>query len=437
MNEILRFKPHLGINEKSHLVIGGADCIELAEKFGTPLYVLDENRVRERYREFYSAFSSLYPKISIKYACKANTSLAVLKILKEEGAGIDVLSNGEIFIALKAGMKGRDIIYTSVNRSAEEFEFALKKGIVINLDSISEAKVLKEASEKTGKTPKISFRVNPAVSPQTHEKLATGLKESKFGVHEESAVEAYKFALENGFKVRGIHMHIGSQITSVKPYAEAVQKLLDLAGKIKKELKIKLDFLDFGGGVGIAYREGQEFITAKELADAIVPIIKSKIEEHRLGEPELFFEPGRYIVGDAGILLARVNAVKRTPYKNFIGIDAGFNTLMRPAMYSAYHEVFIANKMNQTQSGEVFDIAGNICESGDILAKDRALPKPDKGDVIAFLDAGAYGIAMASQYNSRPLPAEVIVKDGKYEIIRERESLKSLIKNQKLPSWLK
>jgi len=435
--QILKHKPHLGINEKGHLIIGNVDSAELAEKFGTPLYVVDENRIRERYREFYSAFSSLYPKISIKYACKANTSLAVLKILKEEGAGIDVLSPGEIFIALKAGIKGRDIIYTSVNRSAEEFEFALKKGIIINLDSVSEAETLKEVSEKIKKVPKISFRINPAVSPQTHEKLATGLKESKFGVHEEHAVEAYKTALDSGFKVRGIHMHIGSQITSVKPYAEAVQKCIDTAGKIKKELKIKFDFLDFGGGVGIVYREGQEFITAKELAEAIVPIIKSKIEEHRLGEPELFFEPGRYLVGDAGILLARVNAVKRTPYKNFIGIDAGFNTLMRPAMYNAYHEVFIANKMNEALSGEVFDIAGNICESGDILAKERALPKPERGDIVAFLDAGAYGIAMASQYNSRPLPAEVIVKEGKYEIIRERESFKNLIKNQRFPSWLK
>ena len=426
-----QLRPHIKSNEKHHLTIGGVDAVELAEEFGTPLYVMDESRIRENYREFYNAFSSRYPKVEVKYACKANTSLAVLHILRQEGAGLDIFSPGELYTALKAKFSPKKIIFTGINRSDAELEYAVKAGVIINIDSISELERLKKICEKKKKSAKISFRVNPEISLKTHEHLATGLKESKFGLHEEQVLRAYRSARESKYlKISGIQMHIGSQITSTKPYEEAVNKLLDVVLKLKKS-GIDLEFIDIGGGLGIRYREGQEFATPEELASAVVPIVKEKIQD----KLTLYLEPGRYIVGDSAILLAKVTAVKQTPYKRFIGVDAGFNVLIRPVLYDAYHEVVLANKMN-LQGGERWDIAGNICESGDILARDRVLPA-EEGDIVAILDAGAYCMSTASQYNSRPRCAEVLVSNGSYELIRERETFEDLLAKQKVPRRLK
>jgi diaminopimelate decarboxylase len=432
-----QLRPHIKSNEKHHLTIGGADAVELAEEFGTPLYVVDENRVRERYREFYSAFAALYPKVEIKYAYKANTSLAVLRILCQEGAGADIVSGGELFIALKVGLKSEQIIFTGNNKTDEELEQAVDAGVIINLDAVHELERLRKLCEQKKKAVKISFRVNPAISLETHPHLATGLRESKFGIPGEEAVKAYKAALDCEYlKISGIHMHIGSQITSTKPYEEATSKLLDIAGRLKKGLGINLEFVDLGGGLGIRYREDQPFITPRDLARSLVPIIKNKIKEHSLKEPMLFLEPGRYIVGDSAIMLARVSTIKQSPYKKFIGVDAGFHVLLRLILYDAYHEAVVANKMNLKPS-EVINIAGNICESGDILARDRKLPKIEKDDTIAFLDTGAYGIVMSSQYNSRPRCAEVLVSNGSYELIRKRETFEDLLARQKVPGRLK
>ncbi len=426
-----QLRPHLSTNEKNHLTVGNADAVELAEKFGTPLYVYDENRIRANYREFYNAFAALYPKVEVKYACKANTSLAVLHVLRQEGAGLDIFSPGELYTALKAKFSPKKIIYTGVNRGDAELEYAVKAGVIINIDSISELERLKKICEKKKKSAKISFRLNPEISLKTHEHLATGLKESKFGLHEEQVLRAYRSARESKcLKISGIQMHIGSQITSTKPYEEAVSKLLDVVLKLKKS-GIDLEFIDMGGGLGIRYGEEQEFATPEELASAVVPLIKERI----LDELTLYLEPGRYIIGDSAILLVKVTAVKQTPYKRFIGVDAGFNVLIRPVLYDAYHEGVLANKMN-LQGGERWDIAGNICESGDVLARDRVLPA-EEGDVIAILDAGAYCMSMASQYNSRPRCAEVLVNDGKYELIRKRETFEDLVAKQKVPRRLR
>jgi diaminopimelate decarboxylase len=432
---MLDFRPHLDVNQRGHLTLGGADLVELAEKYGTPLYVYDEQRIRQRYREFRDAFSS-YGDVLICYACKANTSLAVLSILRNEGAGADIVSEGELYLALKAGFEAEKIIFTGNNKNDRELERAVEARVVINLDSLHELERLIEIVEAQKAEARVSFRVNPEVSPETHPHLATGLRESKFGIHEELVLKAYERALRcPRLEVAGIHMHIGSQITKVEPYVEATRRLFDIMGRLRKELNLELEFADLGGGVGIRYSAEQPYITPAQLAGALLPVIEEKLAEHSLSKPRLLFEPGRYIVGDAGVLLARVYTVKTTPYKKFIGCDAGFNLLLRPAMYGAYHEVVVANKAGAAPEEEV-TIAGNLCESGDLLAKDRSLPRIEKGDVLAFLDAGAYGFVMASQYNSRPRCAEVLVNRGRAELIRYAEDFADLAEKQLVPERL-
>ncbi len=432
----MKHRPHLGVNERGHLTMGGVDSVALADEFGTSLYVIDEQRIRQRYREFRDAFKALYPKTEVKYSYKANTSLAVCKILKQEGCGADVLSAGELSIALRVGVKPKDIIFTGNNKTDEELEQAVEAGVIINLDAVHEMERLIEICERRGVNAKVSFRINPAISPKTHPRLATGLRTSKFGIHEGGVLKAYKKARDSGvLNVKGIHMHIGSQITSSRPFEIATAKLLAVVHSLKAKLGIELDFVDLGGGLGIRYREGERCITPRDLAGAIVPIVERKSKEYGLKKPTLYFEPGRFIVGDAGIMLTRVSTIKKTPYKKFVGTDAGFHVLLRPVMYGAYHEAVVANKM-RARAKETADIVGNICESGDVLAKDRRLPKVENGDVIAFLDAGAYGMIMASRYNSRPLPAEVLVRNGEYALVRERETLEDLLSKQRLPRWL-
>ncbi|WP_457554673.1 diaminopimelate decarboxylase [Candidatus Pyrohabitans sp.] len=430
------FRPHLGINQRGHLTMGGADLVELAEKFGTPLYVYDEQRIRERYREFRDAFAS-YGDVLICYACKANTSLAVLSILRDEGAGADIVSEGELYLALKAGIPAEKIIFTGNNKTDRELERAVEAGVIINLDSLHELERLIEIVEARKAEARVSFRVNPEVSPETHPHLATGLRESKFGIHEEAVLRAYERALACSYlDVAGIHMHIGSQITSTEPYVEATRRLFDIMGRLRKELGLELEFADLGGGVGIRYSAEQPYITPAQLAGALLPLIEQKLAEHSLPKPRLLLEPGRYIVGDAGVLLARVYTVKTTPYRKFAGCDAGFNLLLRPAMYGSHHEVVVANKAALPAEEEV-TIAGNLCESGDLLAKHRRLPRIEKGDVLAILDAGAYGFVMSSQYNSRPRCAEVLVNRGMAELIRYAEDFKDLLEKQLVPERLR
>lgn len=429
-------RPHISVNEKNHLTIGGVDAVRLAEEFGTPLYVVDEARVRERYQEFRRAFASRYSKVDIKYAYKANSSLALLHVLRQEGAGADVLSAGEIYLALKVGLRPEQIIFTGNNKTDEEMELALEKGIIINFDAVHEMERLERLCASKKKKARVSFRVNPSIDPRTHPHLSTGLRESKFGIPADEALAAYRRAKESKyFEIKGIHMHIGSQITSTEPYEEAAAKLLDIAGALKKNLDLDLEFIDFGGGVGIRYEKDKPFITPNDLAERLAPIVESKIKEHKLRKPVLYFEPGRYIVGDSSILLMRVSTIKKS-YKKFIGVDAGFHVLLRPNLYGAYHEAIVANKA-RNKGEEVVDIAGNVCESGDILARDRPLPRIDEGDVIALLDVGAYGIIMASQYNSHPRPAEVLVSKGTYGLIRQRESYEDLTRRQRVPRWLR
>lgn len=419
----------LKTNEKGNLSIGGADALELAREYGTPIYAIDEARIRENYQRLYQAFSSKYSDFKIYYACKANTNLAVMRILEKEGSGIDAVSPGEIYTALLAGFNPERILYTGNNVTDEELEFALSSGVRINLDSLSQLERLARLPGAEGKD--ISFRVNPKVGAGHHDHCITGGDLSKFGIMEEEAVQAYQKALELGFNPVGIHSHIGSGILDPEPFKLAVHTLMDVAGRVYREAEVEFDFIDFGGGIGIPYEPQESVLDLEQFSQEITDLFKEKIYEYNMGNPTMFLEPGRYLVGDASYLLTRVNTIKQS-YRKFAGVDGGFNTLLRPTMYGSYHHIVLANKPDAKPTQNI-DIAGNVCESGDLFARDRPMPDIKEGDLLAILNAGAYAFSMSSQYNSRPRAAEVLVNEGRSELIRERETFADLLSKQNLP----
>lgn len=419
----------LKTNEKGNLSIGGADALELADKYKTPLYVIDETKIRENYRRLHTAFSQYYANFKMYYACKANTNLAVMRILEEEGSGIDAVSPGEVYTSLLAGFDPSRILFTGNNVKNEELKYVVASGVTINVDSISQLKRLSKLPGTRGM--KISIRVNPNVGAGHHEHCITGGPLSKFGVMEEEAVEVYKLAQELSFKPVGIHSHIGSGILDPEPFMLAVKSLMDIAGAVHQGAGVEFDFIDFGGGIGIPYTPEEKKLDINHFANKIVDLFKEKLEEYKLGNPTMCIEPGRYIVGDASVLLTKVNTIKQS-YRKFAGVDAGFNTLLRPTMYGSYHHVVVADRPDAEPTQKI-DIAGDVCESGDLFARDRPLPDVKEGDLLAILNAGAYGFTMASQYNSRPKPAEILVKNGKTDVVRERETFADLFVKQNVP----
>lgn len=423
---------NLKTNEEGNLSIGGADALELAGEHGTPLYVIDESRIRENYRRLHKAFSSKYQDFKIYYACKANTNLAVMRILEREGSNIDAVSPGEIYTALLTGFSPERILYTGNNVTDDELEFALRSGVRINLDSLSALERLSKLPGTEGK--EISFRVNPRVGAGHHDHCITGGDLSKFGIMEEEAVSAYQKAIDLGFKPVGIHSHIGSGILDPEPFKLAVHTLMDAAGHVYRELGVQFEFIDFGGGMGIPYEPQESLLDLEKFSEEIIGLFKEKLYEYNMGNPTLCLEPGRYLVGDAAYLLTRVNTIKES-YRKFIGVDAGFNTLLRPTMYGSYHHIVSASDPLAEPTQNI-DIAGNICESGDLFARDRPMPHVEEGDLLAILNAGAYAFSMSSQYNSRPRVAEVLIENGEAELIRERETFADLFSKQNLPPRL-
>jgi diaminopimelate decarboxylase len=419
-------------NVKGELFIDGVSTSKLAEEFGTPLYVMSENRVRDNYRRLNSVFSSKYSKTRMFYAAKANTGLSILRILKNEGANVDTVTTGEVFMALKAGFSHDSVLFTGTSVTTEDLEYLLKKKVMVNVDSLSQL----ERLLKIGLPKILSVRMNPELGAGHHEHVITAGKASKFGIWERDASRAYQIAKKAGVKKFAIHMHIGSGIIDVDPLVKAADNLLSIAKKIHDKLGVTFDFVDFGGGIGVPYKPEEKEVDLELFADKLVGLFKARVAEYSLGEPELWLEPGRFLVADAGLLLTKVNTLKSTPFRRFAGIDAGFNTLIRPAMYGSYHHVLVANKLNQL-STEEYDLAGPLCESGDILARERLLPQLSEGDLLALLNAGAYGFSMSSQYNSKPRAAEVLVNKGRYELIRKRESFQDLLRGQKMAGWLK
>lgn len=403
--------------------------IAFAEQYQTPLYVYDGDLIGEKYERFTDAFSRHYPKVKVYYALKANSSLSIVALLKKAGAAAECISMGEMQIALQLGYQGSEILFTSSSKSPQELEFAVVNEVVINLDSLGDLENLIAVVERLQKKAKISFRINPDVDPKTHRHIATGHKFSKFGIlfENDEIMRAYGRAKECPWlEIVGIHSHIGSQITDLEPFLRNVQLVASAVRKLKVGLGIELEFIDLGGGLGIPYRDGETPLTPETVAEVVCRSLKAELAD--LGYlPTLVLEPGRYFVGDAGILLARVNSVKHTPYQHFINVDTGFNHLLRPLLYEAHHRVRV---LGRGGTSETFEVAGNICETGDILAHDRVLPTPSPGDYVAFLDAGAYGFSMASEYNSFLLPAEILVRGDRVQVIRARAQFSDLLRNQ-------
>jgi len=418
-----------------HLCIREHDMVALAERYGTPLYVTDEDRITWNYRQYQQALLSRYPDTRILYAAKANGNLAVLRALAGLGAGADVFSSGELHLALAAGMKPDSLLFNGSSKSPGDLALAVEKGVPVSVDSLDELHQLDAAAGQTGKRAAIAFRVNPALDVPTHPKIATGLATSKFGIAHEMIPAAYKEALRcEHIDPIGIHCHIGSQILAIEPFAKACEVMVRIAGVIT-DLGVRLKFIDLGGGLGIPYhRPGDHAPTPDEYAEAVVPVFRKGIAAAGI-TPSLWIEPGRSLVADSTILLTRVNSVKKA-HRTFANVDAGFNLLVRPVMYDSYHEVITANRADQNGT-TLCTVAGPICETGDILASDRFLPDPVAGDIIALLDCGAYGFAMSSQYNSRPRCPEVLLKGDRAALMRRGEAIGDLTCTMQSPPWQK
>jgi diaminopimelate decarboxylase len=412
-------------DRKGSLFFDGVSAKELAQQHDTPLYVVSEKRILDNYNRIHDALIRNYKYVRVYYAAKANSNLTVLKILQSQGAYLDTVSPGEVFMGLVSGYTPDRLMFTGTSVRNDELKFLADANVTINIDSQSELDRLL----KIAVPPVLSVRVNPEIGAGHHSHCITAGPESKFGLWEEETIQAYAIAKRARVERFGIHMHIGSGILEVEPYVLAVEKLLSIAKRVHDEVGIDFEFIDIGGGFGVPYKPEEKDFDLSEFASRVVAPFKAKITEYGLGKPFLCIEPGRYLVCDASILLTAVNTVKVTPAKKFVGVDAGFNTLIRPTMYGSYHPIIVANKLEVAEK-ETYDVVGPICESGDALAKDRELPIIEEGDLLAVLNAGAYGFSMSSQYNARPRAAEVMIRQGKSIIIRAREQLDNLTANQ-------
>lgn len=392
---------------------------KIALEVGTPVYIYSSITLRNHYHAFDSAFAEI-PHI-VCFAVKANSNLSILRLFAKEGSGADIVSGGELFRALKAGIEPQKIVFAGIGKTEEEIAFALRSNILMfNAESPLELRKINEVAGGLGLKARVALRVNPDIDPKTHPYISTGLKKSKFGIDIRRALEEYHLAstLPN-IEIAGIHKHIGSQITDVGPFVAAMERILDLVARLK-ESGIEIKYIDAGGGLGIRY-DKEEPPHPRELGEALVPMIK---------DPgcTLIFEPGRVIVGNAGILVTKVLYLKSGEVKNFVIVDAGMNDLIRPSLYDAYHEIVPVEKRDAPDI--TADVVGPICESGDFLAKDRKIARPDAGEYMAVMSTGAYGFTMSSNYNSRPRGAEVMVEGDRYSVIRKREGYEDLIRGE-------
>ncbi len=422
--------------ENGSLQCEGVNLDNLADQHGTPLYVYSKATILDHYRRLSDGMGEL--DCEVCYATKANSNLAVLNLLAEEGAGFDIVSGGELFRIEKAGGDPAKCTFAGVGKTRAEIELGLEKGIYsFNVESEAEVALINVIAGEMGKKAPVAFRVNPNVDAKTHKYISTGKSENKFGVDFSVIREAYEraAALPN-IEVRGLQMHIGSQLTSSNPFVEAVEKVAPLVEELKE--KYGIEFFSIGGGIGIVYEDtlasgdstwwdkrDEKPLTIEEYSARLVPLLKP------LGL-KIIMEPGRFMVGNAGVLLTEVLYEKRGSAKTFQIIDAAMNDLIRPALYEGHHDIVpVREPVDGTT--EAVDIVGPVCESGDFFAQNRELPPLDSGDRIALLSAGAYGFVMASNYNTRPMPAEILVDGNVAHVIRERQSLDDLIAGEMIP----
>jgi len=412
----------------------------LAEKYGTPLYIYSQETLSAHFQKLDGALQPLDHRIC--FAVKSNSNLAVLRVLANLGSGFDIVSEGELRRVMAAGGDAKACVFAGVGKQEEEIEFALRQNIYcFNAESEPELARINRVAARLKKIAPVAVRINPNVDARTHAKITTGTYEHKFGIQFEDVENIYARAAKlPHLRLRGVQMHIGSQLTSVQPFATAVQKVLPLVQRLSA--RYQLEFFSIGGGLGIVYNPAlasgspewwnsaaaKDILTPDRYAAQLVPLLKP------LGL-KIMVEPGRFIVGNAGILVTRVQYIKQTGRKNFVIVDAAMNDLIRPAMYDSYHEIVPVTRRNGKLISS--DVVGPVCESADYFCKDRPLPKVGEGDCLALLSAGAYGFVMASSYNARALPPEILVHGAKAEVVRRRQKLAEIWAAEKVPAYLK
>lgn len=406
----------------------GVSVPEIAESVGTPFYCYSRATLERHFSVFKDAFASVDHLVC--YALKANSNLAVLKVLASLGAGADVVSEGELRRALAAGIPASKVVFSGVGKTRKEMQFALEAGILcFNVESEPELRRLSEVASAMGKVAPVSLRINPDVDAQTHAKISTGKAENKFGIPWQRAREVYAHAAAlPGLKVAGIDMHIGSQITSLDPFDSAFSRLGELIETLQADGH-EIEHVDVGGGLGIPYADSMNAPDPVAYAE----VVRKHVE--KLG-CRVVFEPGRMIAGNAGILVTETIFVKEGEAKNFVIVDAAMNDLIRPTLYDAHHEIGAVDEALQNGSTMMADVVGPVCETGDYLAQNRAVPMVTEGDLLVVYSAGAYGATLASTYNTRPLIPEVLVDGDKFAVIRKRPSYDDLLGQDELPEWL-
>lgn len=416
---------HLFEYKNGQLHCEKAPIAEIAKKVGTPFYLYSYNTLVRHFTVFEKAFEGIPHMVC--YSAKANSNLALLRLFVNLGGGVDVVSGGELYRAIKGGADPKKIVFSGVGKREDEIEYALKAGILMfNAESSQELRVINEVAGRMGKKAPISIRVNPDIDPKTHPYISTGLKQNKFGIDIVRAPMAYRMAAQlPHLEVMGIDCHIGSQLVEVEPILEALRKLKRLVEDLRKE-GMRIKYLDLGGGLGITY-EDEEPPHPVEYASSILEVVRGF-------DCTLILEPGRVIVGNAGVLVSKVLYIKENEEKRFVIVDAGMNDLVRPSYYGSYHQILPVKE--EAREEVVADVVGPICESSDFLAKGRRIPRLEAGELIAVMSAGAYGFSMSTNYNSRPRVAEVLVRDEQIFVIRQREDYEDLVRGEEIPEFL-
>lgn len=439
---VKRMKLHgtMEVNDKGHLTIGGCDAVELAQRFGTPLYVMDEAHVRTICRDYYESFMVKYPNTEVIYASKAFMNMAMARIIRQEGLGLDVVSGGELYTALQAGFPPERIYFHGNNKSQEEIKFGIKHKVGrFVVDNLYELALLNTVAGRLGIRVKIMLRIQPGIEAHTHEYIRTGQIDSKFGmaIATGQALEIVKRTCKyEKLELRGIHCHIGSQIFEIDSFRHTAQVMMDFVKQIKDETGLVMTELNLGGGFGIYYKEGDTPAPIGKFAEIIMGTVQEKARRHGLNMPKIIVEPGRSIVGTAGTTLYTIGSIKHIPgIRTYVAVDGGMADNPRPALYQAKYEAMLANKA-RAAGEEVVSITGKCCESGDMLIWDIKLPPVTSGDILAVSSTGAYNYSMSSNYNRLPRPAVVLVEGGQADLIVARETYDDLLRNDIIPARL-
>ncbi len=429
------------INDKGHLEVGGCDTVELAREFGTPLYVMDEEHLRDNCRQYYEAFTGTYPDSLVIYASKAFLTLAMCRLIESEGLGLDVVSGGELYTALKADFPPELIYFHGNNKSSEELRMAMDAGIGrIVADNMQELDKINEISGRMHTRTDVLIRVTPGIEAHTHEYIQTGQIDSKFGlvVSNGQALEGIKRALAyDNINLIGLHCHIGSQIFELESYQHTAEVMMEFLIKVHRETGHRFAELNLGGGFGIYYASGDKPASIKTYAAMVMETIRQQCEENQYPMPRVIIEPGRSIVGTAGVTLYTVGTVKDIPgVRKYVAVDGGMTDNPRPALYQARYEAILANKADRQKIEEV-SIAGKCCESGDMLIWDLHVPEAQQGDILAVSSTGAYNYSMSSNYNRLGKPAVVFVREGRADLVVKRETFDDIVRNDVLPERMK